>query len=60
LKYRFSAAVNESCTKQEIAEAIEIANMVRQGPIDDINKLALQLLGELEDSITKEVNYARQ
>lgn len=49
LKYHFSAAVKESCTKQEIAEAIEIAKMVKQRPIDDINKLAIQLLGELKE-----------
>jgi len=60
LKYHFSAAAKESCTKQEIAEAIEITNMVKQRPIDDINKLTLQLLGELEDNITKEVNYEHQ
>jgi len=47
LKYHFGAAIKESCTKQEIAEAIEIANMVKQRPIGDINELVIQLLGKL-------------
>ena len=47
LKYHFDAAIKENCTKQEIAEAIEIAKTIKQRPIGDINELTIQLLGKL-------------
>ena len=49
LKYHFAEAVKQGCTKQEIQEIIEISNMVKQRPIDEINKLTIKLLGKLKN-----------
>jgi AhpD family alkylhydroperoxidase len=49
LRYHFGKAVEAGCTKQEIQEVIEIANMVKQRPIGEINKVAVQMLGTLKE-----------
>jgi AhpD family alkylhydroperoxidase len=44
LKYHFSEAVKYEATIQELNEVIEIANMIKQRPNDDINTYARQLV----------------
>ncbi|PIU45899.1 MAG: alkylhydroperoxidase AhpD family core domain protein [Ignavibacteriales bacterium CG07_land_8_20_14_0_80_59_12] len=44
LRYHFAEAVNAGCTIEEIEEAINVAQVVKQRPINDINKLAADLL----------------
>lgn len=45
LKYHYAEAIKLGCAKEEIQEILEIANMVKQRPVDEINKLAVQLFG---------------
>ena len=47
LRYHFAEAVKNGCTIQEIEEAIKLGKMVKERPINDIYKLA-------DDLITKE------
>lgn len=44
LKYHFSEAKKNGCTGQELSEVIEIAKMIKNRPITDIEKFAGQLL----------------
>ena len=48
LRYHFKEAVKQGCTKQEIREVFEISNIVKQRPINEINKLFIQLLENKE------------
>ena len=51
LRYHFAEARKVGCSLEEIQEAVTLANMVKQRPIDDINKLASDLI-ERERAIT--------
>ncbi len=51
LRYHFAAALKAGCTLEEITEAIELAKMVKQRPIDDISKLASELIQREHDSV---------
>jgi AhpD family alkylhydroperoxidase len=44
LRYHFTEARKAGCSLEEIREAIEISKMVKQRPIDDIVKLASDLI----------------
>jgi len=44
LRYHFAEARRAGCSLEEIQEAVTLANMVKQRPIDDINKLASDLI----------------
>lgn len=49
LKYHFSEAKKNGCTDQELNEVIEIAKMIKNRPIADIEKFAVQLLNGFEE-----------
>jgi AhpD family alkylhydroperoxidase len=51
LRYHFAEARKVGCSLEEIQEAVTLANMVKQRPIDDINKLASDLI-EREQAAT--------
>lgn len=54
LRYHFAEAVKLGCTIQEIEEAVKIGKMVKERPINDIYKLADDLITrEKEKIITK-------
>ncbi len=44
LRYHFAEALKLGCTLQEIEEAIKIGKMVKERPINDIYKLADDLI----------------
>lgn len=44
LRYHFAEAIKNGCTIQEIEEAIKIGKMVKERPINDIYKLAEDLI----------------
>jgi len=44
LRYHFAEAIKVGCTSEEIAEAIELSKMVKDRPIQDISRLADELL----------------
>lgn len=44
LRYHFAEARKAGCSLEEIQGAIEIATLVKQRPIDDIGKLAADLI----------------
>jgi AhpD family alkylhydroperoxidase len=48
LRYHFEQALKEGCTKEEIQEVLEVSNMVKQRPINEINRTALSLLQNVE------------
>lgn len=45
LKFHFSQAKKVGCSKDEIKEAIKIAKMVKESPIQTIYELADKLVG---------------
>ena len=44
LRYHFAEAIKNGCTIQEIEEAIKLGKMVKERPINDIHKLAEDLI----------------
>lgn len=44
LRYHFAEAIKAGCSVEEIDEAIRLAQMVKNRPIQDINQLAADLL----------------
>jgi len=54
LRYHFSEALKLGCTIQEIEEAIKIGKMVKERPINDIYKLADDLLSREREKLIKE------
>jgi AhpD family alkylhydroperoxidase len=44
LRYHFAEAIKNGCTIQEIEEAVKIGKMVKERPINDIYKLADDLI----------------
>jgi AhpD family alkylhydroperoxidase len=44
LRYHFEKGVQAGCTKEEIDEIVKLANMVKQSPAKEINKVAGELL----------------
>ncbi len=44
LRYHFAEAIKKGCSIQEIEEAIKLGKMVKERPINDIYKLADDLL----------------
>jgi AhpD family alkylhydroperoxidase len=50
LRYHFAEARKLHCTLEEINEAIELAKTVKQRPIDDIYKLAADLVARERES----------
>lgn len=44
LRYHFAEAVKNGCTIQEIEEAVKLGKMVKERPINDIYKLANDLI----------------
>jgi len=53
LRHHFQEAIKANCTKQEIQEVIEIANMVKQRPAQLINEAAAGLM----QRVKKEVHH---
>lgn len=45
LKFHFLQAKKVGCSKDEIKEAIKIAKMVKESPIQTINELADKIVG---------------
>lgn len=54
LRYHFSEALKLGCTIQEIEKAIKIGKMVKERPINDIYKLADDLLSREREKLIKE------
>ncbi|MDZ7763755.1 MAG: carboxymuconolactone decarboxylase family protein [Melioribacteraceae bacterium] len=44
LRYHFAEAMKNGCTIQEIEEAVKLGKMVKERPINDIYKLADDLI----------------
>lgn len=44
LRYHFAEAIKAGCTIQEIEEAVKLGKMVKERPINDIYKLADDLI----------------
>jgi len=51
LRYHFKEAMKAGCTKQEIQEVIEIANMVKQRPAQLINEAAVNLMQRMKKEV---------
>lgn len=47
LRYHFAEAIKCGCTIQDIEEAVNLSKMVRERPVQDVNKI-------VEDLISKE------
>lgn len=54
LRYHFAEALKLGCTIQEIEEAIRIGKMVKEKPINDIYKLADDLISREQEKLIKE------
>jgi AhpD family alkylhydroperoxidase len=52
LRYHFAEARKAACSLEEIQQAVELSRMVKQRPIDDIEKLASDLI-ERERAATR-------
>ena len=44
LRYHFAEARKAGCSLEEIQQAVQLSRMVKQRPIDDIDKLASDLI----------------
>jgi len=44
LRYHFAEARKAGCSLEEIQDAVQLSRMVKQRPIDDIDKLASDLI----------------
>ena len=51
LRYHFAEAVKGGCSVEEMAEAIRLAKMVKERPIQDIYKLADELLNREKEKV---------
>ncbi len=51
LDYHFRKAVEAGCTSEQIAEAIELAKMIKRRPVTDIETKAEKLLNEAGQNI---------
>jgi len=56
LCYHFAEAIKNGCTIQEIEEAIKLGKMVKERPINDIYKLAEDLISREKEKLIKEEN----
>lgn len=54
LRYHFTEAVKNGCTVEEIEEAVRIGKMVKERPINDIYKLADDLINKEKEKIITE------
>ena len=54
LRYHFAEAIKKGCTIAEIEEAIQLAKMVKERPINDIYKLADELIEREKTKLNKE------
>lgn len=52
LRYHFAEARKAGCSIEEIQEAIGISKMVKQRPLDDIARLASELIEREQESIS--------
>jgi len=55
LRYHFAEALKLGCTIQEIEEAIKIGKMVKERPINDIYKLADDLINREKEKLNQGV-----
>jgi AhpD family alkylhydroperoxidase len=44
LRYHLAEAAKKGCTKEELQEVVELANMIKQSPTDRINATAAKYL----------------
>ena len=51
LRYHFAEAIKAGCSLEEMAEAIQLAKMVKERPIQDIYKLADELLNREREKV---------
>lgn len=54
LRYHFAEAVKNGCTIHEIEEAIKLGKIVKERPINDIYKLAVDLISREKEKLIKE------
>ena len=54
LRYHFAEAIRLGISVDEIKEAIELSKMVKERPINDIYKLADDLMSREKEKINKE------
>lgn len=54
LRYHFAEALKLGCTIQEIEEAVKIGKMVKERPINDICKLADDLISREKEKLITE------
>lgn len=54
LKYHAAEAIKAGCTSGEMREVVRIAKMVKQVPIDEIDKTIVELLGKTTSAKGKE------
>ena len=54
LRYHFAEAIKNGCTIEEIEEAIKLGKMVKERPINDIYKLADDLITREKEKIITE------
>jgi len=55
LRYHFAEALKLGCTIQDIEEAIKIGKMVKERPINDIYKLADDLINREKEKLNQGV-----
>jgi AhpD family alkylhydroperoxidase len=53
LRYHFAEAIKADCSLEEIQQAVELSKMVKQRPIDDIDKLATDLVERERQGATR-------
>jgi AhpD family alkylhydroperoxidase len=53
LRYHFAEAIKAGCSLEEIQQAVELSKMVKQRPIDDIDKLATDLVERERQGATR-------
>lgn len=53
-RYHFAEAINEGCTIKEIEEAIKLSKTIKERPINDIYKLADDLISREKEKLIKE------
>lgn len=54
LRYHFAEALKLGCTIQQIEEAVNIGRMVKERPINDIYKLAEDLISREKEKLNVE------
>lgn len=54
LRYHFAEAIKLGCTIQEIEEAVRVGKMVKERPINDIYKLADDLISREKEKLITE------